>query len=119
MIDKDGNIFIRGRSKNMILSSNGQNIYPEEIEAVLNNRPYVVESVVVDRDSRLVALVYLDTDKMEKDGIREEAREDCLKAILASVNRDLPAYSKVSRLEVRDQPFEKTPKMSIRRFLYR
>lgn len=119
VIDKDGNIFIRGRSKNMILSSNGQNIYPEEIEAVLNNRPYVVESVVVDRDSRLVALVYLDTDKMEKDGIREEAREDCLKAILASVNRDLPAYSKVSRLEVRDQPFEKTPKMSIRRFLYR
>ncbi len=119
VIDKDGNIFIRGRSKNMILSSNGQNIYPEEIEAMLNNRPYVVESVVVDRDSRLVALVYLDTDKMEKDGIREEAREDCLKAILASVNRDLPAYSKVSRLEVRDQPFEKTPKMSIRRFLYR
>ena len=72
VIDRNGNIFIRGRSKNMILSSNGQNIYPEEIEAMLNNCPYVVESVVVDRSSRLVALVYPDRDKLAADGIGEE-----------------------------------------------
>ena len=119
VIDADGNIFIRGRSKNMILSSNGQNIYPEEIEAVLNNRQYVVESVVVDRSSKLVGLVYLDTDKMEKDGLDGPARESAVSAILASVNRDLPAYSRLSKLEVMDKPFEKTPKMSIRRFLYK
>ena len=103
----------------MILSSNGQNIYPEEIEAVLNNQQYVVESVVVDRSSKLVGLVYLDTDKMEKDGLDGPAREAAVGAILASVNRDLPAYSRLSKLEVMDKPFEKTPKMSIRRFLYK
>ena len=119
VMDADGNIFIRGRSKNMILSSNGQNIYPEEIEAVLNNQQYVVESVVVDRSSKLVGLVYLDTDKMEKDGLDGPARESVVSAILASVNRDLPAYSRLSKLEVMDKPFEKTPKMSIRRFLYK
>ena len=119
VIDKAGNIFIRGRSKNMILSSNGQNIYPEEIEAVLNNQPYVVESVVVDRNSRLVGLVYLDMERMSADGLDSEARENCLKSILTDVNRDLPSYSKLSKLEVRDEPFEKTPKMSIRRFLYK
>ena len=119
VIDRNGNIFIRGRSKNMILSSNGQNIYPEEIEAVLNNQPYVVESVVVDRSSRLVGLVYLDKDRMASDGLDSAARESCLKSILADVNKDLPSYSKLSKLEVRDEPFEKTPKMSIRRFLYK
>ena len=119
VIDRDGNIFIRGRSKNMILSSNGQNIYPEEVESVLNSRQYVSESVVVDRDSKLVGLVYLDTEKMERDGLDEEGRAACLKEIMASANRELPAYSRLSRIEVRDEPFEKTPKMSIRRFLYK
>lgn len=119
VIDKDGNIFIRGRSKNMILSSNGQNIYPEEIEAILNNQAYVVESVVVDRGARLVGLVYLDTDRMEKDGLGEAERAECLKNILSAVNKDLPSYSRLAALEVQDRPFEKTPKMSIRRFLYK
>ena len=119
VIDRNGNIFIRGRSKNMILSSNGQNIYPEEIEAVLNNQQYVVESVVVDRGAKLVGLVYMDSDRMERDGLDETARNAVLKDILVSVNRDLPSYSKLSALEVRQQPFEKTPKMSIRRFLYK
>ena len=119
VIDKDGNIFIRGRSKNMILSSNGQNIYPEELEAILNSQPYVVESVVVDRGSALVGLVYLDSEKMNQDGLDEEAVKNCLKEILASANKDLPSYSKISKLEVQDRPFEKTPKMSIRRFLYK
>ena len=103
----------------MILSSNGQNIYPEEIEAVLNNQQYVVESVVVDRGAKLVGLVYMDSDRMEREGLDETARNAVLKDILVSVNRDLPSYSKLSALEVRQQPFEKTPKMSIRRFLYK
>lgn len=118
VMDADGNIFIRGRSKNMILSSNGQNIYPEEIEAVVNNCPYVVESVVVDRDSRLVALVYLDSDRMRADGIREDDFQNILAEMTAAVNRSLPAYSKIARMEVMKEPFEKTPKMSIKRFLY-
>ena len=119
VIDRNGNIFIRGRSKNMILSSNGQNIYPEEIEAILNNQPYVIESVVVDRASKLVGLVYMDRESMDKEGLDETAREALLKEILASVNKDLPSYSRLSALEVQDRPFEKTPKMSIRRFLYK
>ena len=102
----------------MILSSNGQNIYPEEIEALLNNQPYVVESVVVDRASRLVGLVYMDSDRMAADGLDEAAADSCLRSILADVNKDLPAYSRLSKLEPQEKPFEKTPKMSIRRFLY-
>ena len=118
VVDADGNIFIRGRSKNMILSSNGQNIYPEEIEAMVNNQPYVVESVVVGRDARIVALVYLDRDRLAADGIQEDAVGALADGIAAAVNRSLPAYSRLSRVEVVDQPFEKTPKMSIKRFLY-
>lgn len=118
VIDADGNIFIRGRSKNMILSSNGQNIYPEEIEAVVNNCPYVVESVVVDRSSKLVALVYLDKDKMESDGITEAGIPSKLKEMQDTVNKSLPSYSKLSKMEPVKEPFEKTPKMSIKRFLY-
>ncbi len=118
VMDAEGNIFIRGRSKNMILSSNGQNIYPEEIEAVINSEPYVVESVVVDRDSKLVALVYPDRDRMQADGVREEDIGDMMSGMMASVNRSLPVYSRLSKVEVMDSPFEKTPKMSIKRFLY-
>lgn len=118
VVDADGNIFIRGRSKNMILSSNGQNIYPEEIEAMVNNQPYVVESVVVGRDARIVALVYLDRDRLAADGIQEDAVGALADGIAAAVNRSLPAYSRLSRVEVVDRPFEKTPKMSIKRFLY-
>ncbi|MBO7248641.1 MAG: AMP-binding protein [Bacteroidales bacterium] len=118
VMDKAGNIFIRGRSKNMILTSNGQNIYPEEVEAVCNNQPYVIESVVVDRKGILVALLYMDKDKMAADGIEGDALATKLNEIKASVNKDMPSYSKVGKIEVMDQPFEKTPKMSIKRFLY-
>lgn len=118
VIDADGNIFIRGRSKNMILSSNGQNIYPEEIEAVLNNQPYVVESLVVDRGSKLVALVYLDKDKMASEGMDAEAVSSAVDMIQSTVNKALPSYSRLAKIEVMDVPFEKTPKMSIKRFLY-
>ena len=119
VIDAQGNIFIRGRSKNMILSSNGQNIYPEEVEAVVNNQPYVVESVVVDRGAKLVALVYMDKDKMSADGLGQDAVKAVLDRIVADVNRSMPSYSKLAKIEVVDQPFEKTPKMSIKRFLYK
>ena len=118
VMDKAGNIFIRGRSKNMILTSNGQNIYPEEVEAVCNNQPYVIESVVVDRKGVLVALLYMDKDKMAADGLEGEALAAKLNEIRASVNKEMPSYSKLGKIEVMDQPFEKTPKMSIKRFLY-
>ena len=117
-MDQDGNIFIRGRSKNMILSSNGQNIYPEEIEAVVNSEPYVIESVVVDRNSKLVALVYPDRDRLQADGVGEDGIEGLMSGMIASVNKSLPVYSRLARVEVMDKPFEKTPKMSIKRFLY-
>ena len=116
VIDSDGNIFIRGRSKNMILSSNGQNIYPEEVEAVVNSQPYVVESVVVDRESRLVALTYIDREKAEADGLDAAS---VAAAVQAASNKALPSYSRISKVEIVDEPFEKTPKMSIRRFLYK
>mgnify|MGYP003411902969 FL=1 len=116
VMDAAGNIFIRGRSKNMILSANGQNIYPEEIEAVVNNQPYVIESVVVDRGASLVALVYVDSDKLAADSINIEEQMNALKA---EVNKSMPSYSKISKVEVMDAPFEKTPKMSIKRFMYK
>ncbi|MGN1046709.1 MAG: AMP-binding protein, partial [Candidatus Cryptobacteroides sp.] len=116
VIDAQGNIFIRGRSKNMILSSNGQNIYPEEVEAVVNNQPYVVESVVVDRASKLVALVYVDKDALAKDQVDFES---LVPGMMTVVNKQLPSYSKITKFEVVDSPFEKTPKMSIKRFLYK
>ena len=116
VIDAAGNIFIRGRSKNMILSANGQNIYPEEIEAVINNQDYVIESVVVDRGASLVALVYVDGDKLTADGLNLDEQMALMRT---AVNAEMPAYSKISKVEVMDQPFEKTPKMSIKRFMYK
>lgn len=119
IIDAHGNIFIRGRSKSMILSANGQNIYPEEVEAVVNNQDYVVESVVVDRASKLVALVYLDADAMKKAGLDEETVADLHETIRINANKALPSYSQLQKVEVVDKPFEKTPKMSIKRFMYK
>ena len=115
LLDKKGNVFIKGRSKNMILTPNGQNIYPEEFEAVINNQPYVVESVVVARGAALVGLVYFDAEKMEQDGINVGAYG---KELMTQVNLQMPVYSKLSGVEKMDSPFEKTPKMSIKRFLY-
>ena len=116
LLDKKGNIFIKGRSKNMILSANGQNIYPEEIEAAVNNQPYVIESVVIDRGARLVALVFTDSEKMKAEGVDTE---DFKKTLMTEVNKSMPAYSKINLVEIMDQPFEKTPKMSIKRFMYK
>lgn len=119
VIDDQGNIFIRGRSKSMILSANGQNIYPEEVEAVVNNQDYVVESVVVDRSGKLVAIVYLDADAMKKAGLDAETIADVPENVRVAANKSLPPYSQIQKVEVLDHPFEKTPKMSIKRFMYK
>ncbi len=119
IIDAEGNIFIRGRSKNMILGPSGQNIYPEEIEAVVNNQDYVIESVVVDRGGKLVALVFLDEQAIAKALLDVEARSNIPENIRAGANRQLPPYSQIAKVELQAQPFEKTPKMSIKRFLYK
>ena len=115
LLDKEGNIFIKGRSKNMILSPNGQNIYPEEIEAVINNQPYVVESIVVSRGAALIGLVYFDPDKLAEAGVNVD---EYSKVLAKEVNIQMPVYSKLSAIEKVDTPFEKTPKMSIKRFMY-
>ena len=114
VIDKDGNIFIRGRIKSMILNSSGQNIYPEEVEAVLSNCEYVDECLVVDRDGKIVALVYTELPQ----DMDEETRAARPGKIRDAANKSLPAYSKISKVEMVNAPFEKTPKMSIKRFLY-
>ena len=119
IMDKDGNIFIKGRSKSMILTANGQNVYPEEVEAIVNNQPCVAESVVVDRAGKIVALVYLDKDAIKAAGLDDEAISDLPEKIRTGANRQLPNYSKVALVETVLVPFEKTPKMSIKRFLYK
>ena len=119
VIDANGFIFIRGRSKNMILGPSGQNIYPEEMEAVVNNQQYVMESVVVDRNGKLVALVYLDEQAIAKALLDNEAKANIPENIRLGANRQLPGYSQIAKVELVDKPFEKTPKMSIRRFLYK
>ncbi len=119
IIDAEGNIFIRGRSKNMILGPSGQNIYPEELEAVVNNQQYVLESVVVDRGGHLVALVFPDEQQIAKALLDAEAKAEIPENIRLAANRQLPAYSQIYKVEMMDKPFEKTPKMSIKRFLYK
>lgn len=119
VMDADGNIFIRGRSKNMILGPSGQNIYPEEIEVVVNNQQFVMESVVVDRGGKLVALVFLDEQAIASSLLDNEAKAEIPENIRLGSNRLLPSYSQIAKVELVDKPFEKTPKMSIRRFLYK
>lgn len=103
----------------MILSANGQNIYPEEIEAVINSQDFVAESVVVDRSGKLVALVYLDDAAIRNARLDAETVSDIPENIRNNSNRVLPAYSKLSKVEIVLTPFEKTPKMSIKRYLYK
>ncbi len=118
-MDNDGYLYIRGRDKNMILSSSGQNIYPEEIEAKLNNLPLVAESVVVERDGRIVALVHPAYDLGRQEGLTDTQTEQRVTALLPQLNKLLPTYSRVSTLELHRDEFEKTPKHSIRRFIYK
>ena len=115
IIDKKGNVFIRGRSKCMILTANGQNIYPEELEALLNTMPHVAESLVVEREKRLVALVALSPEDLERDEATVKAELD---EVRQETNMLLPAYSQISSVEIIREGFAHTPKQSIKRFLY-
>ena len=118
-MDSQGNLYIRGRSKNMLLGSNGQNIYPEEIEDKLNSQPYVVESVVVQRGEKLVGLVFPDLDELKAQGLSMHDLDQVMKQNLQELNQQIPTYAKVSALEMRESEFEKTPKKSIKRYLYK
>ncbi len=118
LIDKDLTIFIKGRSKNMLLGPSGQNIYPEEIESRINNIPYVAESVVIQKDNRLVALVYPDKEAMEKDNISDEEWNRLMEENRRMLNHSMPSYMGISEFIRTNEEFEKTPKRSIRRFLY-
>ncbi|MDE6269266.1 MAG: AMP-binding protein, partial [Muribaculaceae bacterium] len=117
-MDADGFLTIRGRDKSMILGPSGQNIYPEEIEQKLNGLPYVAESLVVDDDNKLVALVYPDFDSAHKAGMSDEQIEEQMNRNLEQLNTELPAYSRVARIRMMHEEFEKTPKRSIKRYLY-
>ena len=118
IIDAKGNIFIKGRCKNMILTASGQNIYPEEIEDKINNLPYVIESLVVGRKNALVALVVADYAAGQKDGLSKEQLDKIVNDNVLALNGELAAYSKIGYTEIRSEQFEKTPKQSIRRFMY-
>lgn len=119
LLDPDGYLFIKGRDKSMILGPSGQNIYPEEIENKLNHLPFVAESIVVDRDGKLVALVFPDEEAAKRARMTKEKIDHIMDYNLTTLNRELPGYSKVSSIELRDEPFEKTPKQSIKRYLYK
>mgnify|MGYP000191139027 FL=1 len=117
-MDGDGNVFIKGRSKNMLLGASGQNIYPEEIEDKLNSLALVAESVVVQKGDKLVALVYPDFDEAQSLNLGRSELEEIMEQNRQELNMMVPAYSKVSEIRIHDEEFEKTPKKSIKRFLY-
>ncbi len=117
-VDKDNNVFLLGRSKNMILTENGQNVYPEEIEVILNELPYVAESIVLQRDHRIVALIVPNMAQLDNAGLGADGLDAIMRQNIAFLNSKLPAYSAVNDFELRFEPFSKTPKGSIRRFMY-
>lgn len=114
----DGTLFLRGRSKTMLLSSSGQNIYPEEIEAKLNNMPFVSESLVVDRDGKLTALVYPDYEAIDKLGVSVGDMDDAMENVRKELNKLVAPYEQIAKIVLMPNEFEKTPKRSIKRFLY-
>lgn len=117
MLDKDGNIYIKGRSKNMILTANGQNIYPEEVEELLNAMPHVKESIVIERNKHIVAIVSAEVDAANP--LSREQLDEAMKSNLAALNRELPSYCQITGIEILDGDFERTPKNSVKRYLYK
>lgn len=117
-IDEDGNIYIKGRCKNLLLTSAGQNIYPEEIESKLNNMPYVSESLIILQQDKLVALIYPDSDDAFAHGLHQSDIERVMEENRQELNRQLPAFSQIARFKLYPEEFEKTAKKSIKRFLY-
>ena len=117
VLDKDNYIYLKGRSKSMILGPSGQNIYPEEIEARINNLPYVNESIVIEQNGKLVALIYPDFENAEKQGLASSI-EELMEENRIAVNKSLPGYSQITKIKLFYEEFEKTPKRSIKRYLY-
>lgn len=118
LLDENGNLFLKGRSKNMLLSANGQNIYPEEIEDKLNTMPYVSECIVVQQNSNLVALVYPDFEDAFANGLNNTGIEQMMEVNRKSLNEILPSYSQITKIKIYPEEFEKTAKRSIKRYLY-
>lgn len=119
IMDEEGNITIKGRSKNMLLGPSGQNIYPEEIEEKLNNLPFVAESIIIQQnDNKLAALIYPEFDEAYSQGMTDKDIENAMEENRVTLNSELPAYSQISRIKIYPEEFEKTPKKSIKRFLY-
>ena len=119
VMDEEGNVTIKGRSKNMLLGPSGQNIYPEEIEEKLNNLPFVAECIVIQQnDNKLVALIYPDFEDAYSQGMSDSDIEAVMEENRTTLNAELPAYSQISRIKIYPEEFEKTPKKSIKRFLY-
>ena len=118
VLDEEGCLFIKGRTKCMILGPSGQNIYPEEVETVVNAQPYVVDSLVIEDDGGLTALIYPDFQQGEKEGMSQEAMVKYMEGTLAELNTILPNYARLKKIEVMSEDFERTPKKSIKRYLY-
>ena len=118
LIDKEGNVYIKGRSKSLILGANGKNIYPEEIESMINNRYCISESLIVQRGEKLVALINPDSETIEKANVSEEELQRIMEHHKKDLNDHLPAYMNISKFEMHPMEFEKTPKRSIKRFMY-
>ena len=118
-MSSDGHIFIRGRLKNMLLGANGQNVYPEEIEDKLNSMAMVSECIIVQRGDKLVALVYPDMEEAKAMEFTEEDLQNVMEQNRQELNNQLPVYSKISVFELQKQEFMKTPKKSIKRYLYK
>ena len=117
-MDSEGNVFIKGRSKNMLLSANGQNIYPEEVEDKLNSMALVVESIVIQKDDKLIGLVFPDFDEAKNLGLTNDDLVKIMEENRQELNAALPAYSKLSAIRIHEEEFAKTPKKSIKRYLY-
>ena len=118
ILDEEGSLFIKGRTKCMILGPSGQNIYPEEVETVINNHPYVVDSLVVEDNGGLTALIFPDFPNGAREGMNQEAFVKHIEGLLPEINKDLPNYAKLKRIKVMMEDFERTPKKSIKRYLY-
>lgn len=118
ILDHDGSLFIKGRTKCMILGPSGQNIYPEEVETALNSQPYVVDSLVIEDDGGLTALIYPDFQQGARDGMDQRTFVNYIKDMLPEWNKELPNYAKLKKIEVMSEDFERTPKKSIKRYLY-
>ena len=115
IIDRDGYLFLKGRSKSLILGPSGQNIYPEEIESKINTSSYVMESIVVEQNGKIVALVYPDYELLKEE---HKDSDETMNELFKLVNAELPAYSQIAKIKIHPEEFEKTPKRSIKRFIY-